>query len=245
MFTCRRDAMATKAEEQREESNRAKLAHAEFKRRLTPLRRAHEQSQKGNVPKAVEHYLTYIGILGRYNNVPVDNLSPNHFDMEKDQAELLLLSQVYWDLAKAYDRNPRLKPEAEKYLAQFVKFTIGFKYQYLNSELLRKYIKKRQSYNIEGFKRAYKEIRVSSKKCYIATYCFGENHKVTSDLRLFKFSIQHTLLGDKLIEIYYRISPKIIYYCEKHNYFSYFLKTILSPVLLIFAKVVRGHIIGK
>ncbi len=56
--------------------------------------------------------------------------------------EMLLISHVYWELSRVYEMTPKLQVAFDKCLKQFVRFTINQPYQVLNSEVLRKYIKK-------------------------------------------------------------------------------------------------------
>ena len=149
----------------------------------------------------------------------------------------MLISQVYWDLAKAYDRSDKLQGECTRCLDKFVEFSVGFKFQYLNSEILRKYLKKGAARNTKEFEKAFKKINLSSNKCYIATYCFNENHEVVRDLRKFKFVIQNWPLGLKFISSYYTLSPKFLAYCEKHPVLSGSTKAIAIPILNVFSKV--------
>ena len=106
-----------------------------------------------------------------------ENLKPSLFERDQNIHEIMLISQVYWDLAKAYDRSDKLQGECTRCLNKFVQFSTGFKFQYLNSEILRKYLKKGAARNTKEFEKAFKKINLSSNKCYIATFCFGENSK--------------------------------------------------------------------
>ena len=94
----------------------------QYKNRLVSLRKARDFSKKDNIPQAVQHYLNYLTALAHYYSVDEKELHPKMFNREKELTELLLISQVYWDLAKAYDRNPKLIGECERCLNQFIKF---------------------------------------------------------------------------------------------------------------------------
>ena len=78
----------------------------------------------------------------KYFDVDEKNLSPKIFEKENNIHEVMLISQVYWDLAKAIRQIRKAQMECERCLDKFVEFSIGFKFQYLNSEILRKYLKK-------------------------------------------------------------------------------------------------------
>jgi len=226
------------------EEERSRTIIARYSERLGYLRKAQEFSQKDETVNAVICYRKYLGALAGWYKTTEEGLSPKLFDLKKDAPELLLISQVYWDLSKAYDRNAKLANESVRCLNQFKKFTIGFKYQYINSEMLRKFIKRSKCHHPKNFENAYKEIRVNSKKCYIATFCYGEEHEITKILRLWKSHIIHNKAGEQFVEYYYRISPKLILFCEKYPSIGLFLKKcIFRPFLHIFSKFVRKTII--
>lgn len=217
-----------------EEEEKSQYVIARYKNRLSVLKKGQEHSQKGRIAEAVNYYNEYLNALAEFHEVKEEKLRPNIFDSQKELAEMLLVSQVYWDLSKAYDRSPKLASECERCLKQFTLFTIGFKYQHLNSEMIRKFIKKKMSYHPEYFEKSYKEIRVQSKSCYVATYCYGVNHPKTNELRSFKVRIQHSDLGAKFIDTYYRFSPKVVNFCEAHQNIGYLVTTIiLRPVVTI------------
>lgn len=215
-----------------------------YRSRIGLLKVSHDYYQKDNIPKAVEGYSRYLNIMAKYYFIKEEELKPKLFDQKKEIAEILLISQVYWSLAKAYDRNPKLKAECKRYLDQFVIFSLGYKHQYINSEMIRKFIKKGIAYNPKLFEMAYKRIQVESKKCYIATYCFNENHHVTNDLRKFKLLLHKYAFGISFINNYYRFSPPLINFCEKHRVLGLAVKILIKPFLRMFAKIIQPFIMN-
>ncbi|OFZ14192.1 MAG: hypothetical protein A2X86_04895 [Bdellovibrionales bacterium GWA2_49_15] len=193
-----------------EEQERPKYIIQKYRDRLNILRHAQEFSQKDDIPRAVTAYMKYLESLAEYFEITEDKLHPELFAREKNLAEILLISQVYWDLAKAYDRSPRLKKECERCLKQFVKFSLGFKFQFINSEMLRKFMKKRAAYNPKLFSDAFQKLKLNSRSCYIATYSFHENSMIVYDLRQFKQKLVKSSLGSMLTDLYYRQSPNLI-----------------------------------
>ncbi|PIK14287.1 hypothetical protein [Halobacteriovorax sp. JY17] len=223
-----------------EEKQRPERVVNAYRDRLKALKQARQYYSNGEIPKAVERYSTYLNNLASYFGVTEDKLTPAFFDAEKEISELLLISQAYWDLSKAYDRSPNLHRESIRCLEQFVKFTNGFKYQHINAQMLRKFIKRKQAHNLKSFQNAYTKIQVESKGCFIATYSFGENHSVTNDLRLFKQRILPYKIGLKFIEIYYLSSPKLVNYFEKAGTLGQVInKMVLRPSLFVFSKLVK------
>ena len=110
--------------------------------------------------------------------------------------------------------------------------------------MIRKYMKKKIAYHPELFAKSYQDIRVQSKKCYIATYCFGDQHNTTKTLRDFKKILLNSDSGHLFIKNYYRYSPKLIFYFEKHPIIGNSLsKSIFKPILSLFAFLLRKFIL--
>jgi hypothetical protein len=225
----------------KEERLSNELKKAAYATRLGHLRRGQEHAAKNEISKAVENYLTYLKALETYFSVKEENLSPKLFDKKKDLTELLLISHVYWDLAKAYDKNPKTVKESNRCLNQFVKFSIGFKYQRLNSDILRKYIKKKIPRNDNIFKDAYDKIRVSSKGCYIATHCYHEDHYIVEQLRNIRANLIHSKVFRTFCKVYYYTSPLLIRFGQKNKTLNTFFKRfIFLPLIHIFLKIFKS-----
>jgi peroxiredoxin family protein len=229
-----------KEAEEPEEEKRPESVMKAYKDRLKALKQARDYAAKGDIPKAVERYSTYLNNLANYFRTTEDKLSPTFFDTEKEISELLLISHTYWDLAKAYDRSPNLQGESLRCLDQFVKFSTGYKYQHINAQMMKKFIKRKQAHNLKAFQNAYQRIQVDSKGCFIATYSFGDQHEVTNDLRSFKQSIVHTKLGLIFVEKYYEFSPYLVEYFEKSPTLGKVINRILiRPTLSLIAKLTK------
>ncbi len=228
--------------DEKEERRREQIKEL-HRTRLTHLKRAQQLVREEHLGPALDSYTKYLGILALYFDTTEDKLSPKLFDAEKDITELLLISIAYWDMAKAFDRNPRLQRDCQRCLDQFLKFSIGFKYQHVNAQIVRKFNNKKQAYNSKAFEAAYQRMQVSSKKCYIATSCFGENDPRTQELRLFKKAIAHSELGRDFIDAYYLISPSLVSFFNTHPIFKFFAeKLFISPFLMFFIFTTRPYV---
>lgn len=213
-----------------------------YRTRLNHLKRAQALVKEDKMAQAVESYTKYLGVLALYFDITEDKLSPTLFDPEKDLTELLLISHAYWDLAKAFDRSPNLQRDCLRCLDQFVKFSIGFKYQHVNAQIVRKFNNKKQAHNPKAFELAYHKIQVNSKKCYIATSCFGENHPDTELLRKFKQKISHSEAGRNFIDFYYRYSPLIVTITNYNIITKNLEKITLKPILSITVKLINKYV---
>lgn len=216
-----------------EDGGKPEAVPKSYRERLKTLRKGQEYYSQDDLPKAVDCYTQYLHAIAKYHKVDEAKLSPKFFDKEKDLAELLLISHVYWDLAKAYDRSPKLNSESIRCLDQFVKFTSGFKYQYVNARMLRNYIRKRMAHNLKAFKQAYDRIQVESKGCFVATDLYGYYHPYTIELRKFKNSIYRYRIGRSFVIFYYH------YFCPA--YFKLQDKGILGTSS-IFHKILKFFI---
>lgn len=210
-----------------------------YQTRLQLLKKAQEYSQQDDIARAVKHYSEYLNVLAQYFEIDENNLSPDLFDHQKDLAELLLISHVYWDLAKAYDRSPRLQGESARCLNQFVKFSVGFKFQYINAQMLKKYIKKKVAYNSLAFEDAYKKVNLESKGCFISSLCFGIDDPITNNFRSIKPKIRKFYLGEAFVRSYYSFSPSLIYHLSKYPGVEKFtIRYIFRPILKFIHKVI-------
>lgn len=217
-----------------------------YRTRLTHLKRAQLLVRDDRMAQAVESYTKYLGVLALYFDTTEDRLTPTLFDPEKDVTELLLISHAYWDLAKAFDRSPNLQRDCFRCLEQFVKFSIGFKYQHVNAQIIRKFNNKKQAHNPKAFEAAYHKIQISSKKCYIATSCFGDLDSRTEILRHFKLKIAPYEIGRDFIDLYYKLSPSMVDFLEARPRIRFFIESlVIKPVLTVFTKLIRPYVVNK
>lgn len=203
-----------------------------YKARLSYLKAAQAHVKMEQYSNASEAYFRYLNILANHFKTTEDKLSPQLFDAKQDLTELLLISHAYWDLAKIYDMTKNRQNDAIRALNQFVRFSQGHKFQHLNAQIIRKYIQKKKPFNTKAFDEAYAKLQVSTKKCYVATLCFGENHVNTETLREFKLKIAPYEKGRDFIDFYYRFSPSLVEFLERHRILNYLFTTFLARPLL-------------
>lgn len=216
------------AEKNNQDVNKAYL------QRITFVKRGRDALDRGDASTALYNYLQYFKIIANFFNTSPEEIAPELFDKENDVSECLMLSQVYWDLLHLFDRSEATKDEFNKYLAQFVKFSVGYKYQVVNSEILRKYIKKNPShFYLKDYQKAYEQMYVVSKKCYVASYCYGEDHLVTENLRVLKSEILKFRLGHSFVAFYYRFSPRLVEFSLQNPTFGQLVKTFCRPSLFL------------
>lgn len=191
--------------EQAQEERKREL----FRQRVEIARTGIRQFDQKNIQEAVNLFYTYIRILEEWKGVHEGGLTPAHFNMQLDIHELLLLSGIYWDLAKLYDRTKTKERYTEfaHYLNQFVAFSKGMPFQSLCAESLRKYISNDKPIHKDDFKRAY--VRLTDSKCFVATALMEEISGVGFvGLQNYRDEVLlPTFFGRLVVAVYYRVGP--------------------------------------
>ncbi len=230
----------------REEREKMLLLKHKVENRITTVRFAKESLDAGDYSGAIKRFSDYLNTLTELKKCDdYYQLKVSHFDSKKDMTELLMISHIFFEMARIYDAIPRFQGEFKKCLDQFVHFSVNQPYQVVNSELIRKYLKKSAFKNQEEFRGAYQQIFIQSKKCYIVTYCFDNYHPITQEYRLFKQWLLGHELGFVLVRIYYLISSAAIHKWEHNWFLKVSGKYLIKPSLLLFSKTLLRPIISK
>jgi hypothetical protein len=186
--------------------------------RLAMLRRRIELAQTGvrcyeigKISEAVRNFHSYLRILEDWKQVGEGKLMPSHFDKKEDVAELLLISGVYWDLTKLYDRTAgeRKRGEFQHYLQKYILFSKDMPFEHVCLETLRKYLNNNKARHKAEFKNAYKVMGGSN--CFVATALLDVCAEETLPrLREFRdLRLAHSRSGRAFIAWYYRNGPKL------------------------------------
>jgi hypothetical protein len=220
-----------------EDLNRKKLQlQRRYNQRITIARHGREFFLAKDYISAAKKYNEYLNILAEMKEIKdIYQLRPNMFDEKNDLTEMLLISHIYWELARINELTPKLQKNFQMALNQFIRFTINQPFQVLNAEMLRKYIKKNKgkSSQMQVLTDAYNKIFTESKKCYISTHCFGKESQITEDLRLFKNYIAQNKFGIYLIKSYYLYSSQLVEIVPKHKKTNLIFIIIAKPTLLL------------
>ncbi|HXH31997.1 MAG TPA: hypothetical protein VNJ01_14400 [Bacteriovoracaceae bacterium] len=231
--------------QQREERDKKLLLKHKYINRITVTRFGKECMDAGDYAGALKRYVEYMEIMTEVKEVKdIFSIRPQHFDPKKDLTELLMISHVYFEMARIYDAVPKYHEKAQQCLEQFVVFSANQPFQVINSELVRKSIKKSVFKNQEIFRKAYQDIFVQSKKCYVVTFCLGPEHKVTQEFRAFKDVLLDYQVGQQLVGIYYRYSSNAVDRWQDNPYMHFVGKYFIRPLLVFLSKAVLRFIIG-
>jgi len=225
-----------------EETRPQYVLHA-YKNRLKFVKEAHIYAARNDFSNAIGSYQSYLEALALFYNTPQDKLVPSIFKRgAEDVPEQMLLSLVYWEMGKIFDRNPKMAPRLIFAMEQFIKFSLGHKYQYLNAESLRKYLSKGACIHKKVFEDTYKRLQVNSKKCFIATYTLGDNHPDLFTFYKFRDIILNYKLGEYWVETYYKYSPRFVFFIETHPLLNTIILRTINPSLRLLAKLIRKFI---
>lgn len=192
---------------------------------------------KRRLGDAARAFKSYINALEELNGVSEGGLKPSHFDTKLEQPELLMLSGVYWDLVKLYDRTrtEERKRDFIHYLQKYVEFSKGMPYQHLCAEALRKYIVSQKPKHREEFKAAYRAL--SLYKCFVASSLVDVTNELTLPrLRYFRDQVLAKFRwGRKFINWYYKNGPSL---GERAELLPNWIRHTLGKALDLIAKLV-------
>ncbi len=193
---------------QREEQQRQQEARVQ---RLEIARQGISALSRDEPGEATKYFLVYLKALERAKKVESGRLTPSVFDAKTEMAEMVLLTGVYWDLARIYDRT-RGKENVQKlqfYLNQYVYFAKDATYKALCAETLRKFLVAEKALHRGEFKAAYK--RLGGTTCFIASSLMDLSGPETMP-RLRRFR-DHFLLrnswGRRMVHFYESVSPAL------------------------------------
>lgn len=152
------------------------LAQKEAERKRENLRKRLEVVRGGvdnltaeSYGEATKSFLTYLRLLEMSKGVSPKGLHPSQFDAKQELPELVLVTGIYWDLARTFDRlksNKRQREHAH-YLEQFVVFARNAQHKPLCAETLRKYLAADKAVHRADFKAAYKQL--GGNTCFVAS----------------------------------------------------------------------------
>lgn len=169
-------------------------------------------AQAGKLIESVKKYQQYILILEMWKKCGRDGLKLDLFDRTKDLYEIVLLSGIYWDMARLYDRAKSAGQLAELKLClnKYVNFSKGMPFQPLAGEALRRYLGSGRCKHRSEFKSAY--VSLTGERCFVATALLDVTEPMTI-VRLRNFrdgTLRRSVLGRKFIHLYYRHAPKLV-----------------------------------
>lgn len=230
--------------EAKEKREREAMLQHKYNNRIAVTRLGKTAFDNGDYAVALSRYKEYLQIVAEVKEAKdIYSLRLSHFNQEEDLTEMLMISQIYLELSRIFDAVPKYQDEVRKCLEQFLHFTINQPYQVINSELLRKHIKRNKLKNYDLYCEHYKQIAILSKKCYIVTFSLGTHHPVTQDYRELKDWLLKYHWGQSLVRIYYLYSSHLVHQWEDHSGMHFVGKYFFAPLLTLFSKTILRRII--
>lgn len=230
----------------REERERLLRLKHKLDNRITVVKFGKQSLDAGDYGSSIKKFVDYLAVIAEAKEVSgIYAIRVNHFNPQKDLTEMLMISHIYFEMARMYDAVPKFHDESKKCLEQFVHFSVNQPYQVVNSEMIRKFLKKSLFKNPEAFRFAYQQIYVQSKKCYVVTFCYGDSHPVTQEFRNFKDWLLERSWGHTLVRYYYAYSSVAVEKYGNSNLFQYFSHWIVRPALSLLSKTFIRVIINK
>lgn len=140
-----------------------------LRKRLDVARMGVDSLVKESFGEATKSFLTYLRLLEMSKKVEPKRLHPSLFDPKQELPELVLVTGIYWDLARTFDRMKSNKRQQEHvhYLEQFVAFAKSASYKPLCAETIRKYLAADKAVHRSDFRNAYKQL--GGNTCFIVS----------------------------------------------------------------------------
>jgi hypothetical protein len=182
-----------------------------MKKRLDFVTSGLELLSKHKAAEAVIAFRNYIKLLEDFKGVGDGGLTPAHFDYSKDLGDLLLLSGIYWELTKLFDRtnSEETKQLFFQYLEKFIMFSSGVSYQALSAEGLRRYLAHGKPTHRDAFKNAYKVL--GKGKCFVVSSLIDviDYETLPAFWSLRDDYLVHRAWGRAFVRAYYAVGPTL------------------------------------
>jgi hypothetical protein len=182
-----------------------------MKKRIEFVTQGLRALSKQNVAEAILGFRNYIKLLEDFKGVDEGALTPSNFDNAKEFGDLLLLSGVYWELTKLYDRT---KSEEKKklflhFMEKFISFSKSTSIQALCAENLRRYLSQGKAAHRAEFKNAYKVL--GKGKCFVVSSLIDViDFETLPAFWAFRDEfLARRAWGRVLIRVYYAVGPAI------------------------------------
>jgi hypothetical protein len=201
------------AQERAKEQHRVAL----WKSRVQLIKRARQKMSEKNYSEAAVSYEKYLKILEIvFGNKKGQLLTPEMFKDNARTSELTVVASVYWDLLRIYDSSDKYRERqatAAKQLAVFIRFTPVFPDIIKKAEAF-----VRQARNPAIIKSFLKGAAQQRPRCFVATSAFESPLAVEVQvLRHFRDQkLRTTKIGRRFIFSYYRLSPAIACFLDRH-----------------------------
>lgn len=216
------------AQEKQKEQHRLQL----WKSRVGLIKKARHSMIQKKYSDAAVNYEKYLKILEIVFDVKKgDHLKPESFKDRARTTELTVVASVYWDLMRIYDSGEKYRDRmanAARQLSLFVQFTPIYPDIIRKAESFQKTAK-----NPQVVKQFLKMSDKERPRCFIATSAFEDpqSYEVLR-LRAFRdFTLRKTSWGRSFICFYYKHSPHIACFLDKHSWLKPSVRAALRALI--------------
>ncbi len=215
------------AEEKAKEERKNKLWNA----RISLVKQANTFMEKRLYSEAAVTYEKYIKLLEVVFNAQPGQLSPSVLKDSAKTAELTIIAGVYWDLVRIYDTSDiyldRQKNAAHQ-LAKFVTLTPIYSDIMKKAEIFQKSARHPEMIGV-----FFSSANEKRPRCFIATAAFKDPNAIeVQHLRRWRDTrLKASFWGRKFVYLYYRISPPIACYLDKHESLKPFVRAVLRTLI--------------
>lgn len=225
-----------RAEQQAKEQNRLLL----WRNRVSLVKQAKAHLAQKNFNDAAVAYEKYLRVLEIIYEVKSGELKPELFKNDSRSQEMTVIATVYWDLMRIYDTHNRYRDrqmKAADKLAEFVRFTPIFGHIMRRAES-----QARNSKNPDAFRKFLKMSNAKRPRCFIATSAYdGYMSETVQALCSFRDNqLKTSPMGRKFIVLYYRISPSLASWLDRHPSWKPVTRKVLTWVAN--HKIVRNNL---
>jgi hypothetical protein len=196
---------------QAERERREKL----YRHRMQLVSSGVKAVKKKDYAEALKSFQSYLLIMEELKDVSRGGLTPGNFDKKKELPELVLISGIYWDLAKIYDHSRPQYAEFVSALEKFVVFSKNMPYEAVCTELVRKYLRNEKPSHAKEFRDTYR--RMSGHKCFVVGALIDEVEPETPQrMRAFRDKVLlRSWPGRLAVRAYYLAGPGLAWVVER------------------------------
>ncbi len=210
-----------------------------WQNRVALVRNGHAMMKNQLNSEAAVSYEKYIRLVEMVFNCGPGQLTPEMLKEAAKTAELTVITGVYWDLVRIYDVSDKYggrQKIAARQLAKFVTYTPIFSDLVKKAQVFMKTAKHPEV--IKSFLIASKAQR---PRCFIATSAFQTpTAEEIVFLRNFRDqTLKITPVGRKFVYFYYKISPAVACFLDKHEEQHPWLKSCTRNILRLLINGIR------
>lgn len=214
--------------EKAKEDRKIKIWHS----RVAFIKKGHSLMRQKMYSEASVVYEKYLKILEIVYECGSGQLTPEMFKDSARTAELSVVTSVYWDLMRIYDISDLYGDRQRKAALQLARFST---YTPIFPDLLKRaHAFQRNSRHPDIVKLFIMTATKQRPRCFVATSAFES--PVATEVQILRhyrdYQLKNSALGRALIKSYYKYSPRIACFLDKHV-------ALKAPVRLILRLLIK------